>query len=427
MSARRVPEATEAERGLIGALVLEPERIGEAANVVAAADLLNPRLAGMFDLLLRLHASGAGIDAISVAHELADGDKQLLQECMYDPMPSPQLIPRYAAQVVEAATRRRAMFAAADILQAIDGGVTADAIRQQALDLAESLLTVEADRVPTMTVDEYMSIDEDAHPHDAWLIPHIIRRNTRTIVVAREGGGKDTLMRQVGLHAAAGLDPFVPSMRIEPIRVLHIDAENGLHTIQRQTLLANTKVNLRRLTGDRYHLFFAPQGIDLRQRLPRARLEKLLQQTTPDLVLAGPVYKLFHRRGSEDLEQSTLEVLELLDDLRVRYGFSLMLQHHAPKGEGGRSREMVPFGSSVLFRWPEVGLSMDDHGELLGRPDQLTVDLTTFRGNRDPIDWPTQLTRGDPYSPVPWAARWERGRGAAVGARLVGNEWTYTA
>ena len=34
-----------------------------------------------------------------------------------------------------------------------------------------------------------------------------------------------------------------------------------------------------------------------------------------------------------------------------------MLEHHAPKGDGG-SREMSPFGSQRWLAWPEIGIGL---------------------------------------------------------------------
>ena len=47
----------------------------------------------------------------------------------------------------------------------------------------------------------------------------------------------------------------------------------------------------------------------------------------------------------------------MLDDLRTRFGFALVLEHHAPKPRGGR-RDLLPFGSQRWLARPELGIRL---------------------------------------------------------------------
>jgi replicative DNA helicase len=82
----------------------------------------------------------------------------------------------------------------------------------------------------------------------------------------------------------------------------------------------------------------------------------------------------------------------VLDDWRDRFDITFLIEDHAPKG-----MELVPFGSSLWLRWPEVGLALHS------KPgDELEVGR--WRGDRMPVDWPERLFRSAPW---PWEGTWQ--------------------
>ena len=148
-------------------------------------------------------------------------------------------------------------------------------------------------------------------------------------------------------------------------------------------------------------LWHRPGGIDLRKRPDRIAFEDVLRRRRPRLVALCPVYKAYTRKGNESDEQVASEVQAILDDLRTRYSFAIVLEHHAPQISGGH-RDMRPFGSSLWLRWPEFGLSLTPDSK---RPrDVLTVGR--WRGDRVSARWPDQLHRGNPW---PWTGWWAEG------------------
>ncbi|MBK9178745.1 MAG: site-specific DNA-methyltransferase [Acidimicrobiales bacterium] len=94
------------------------------------------------------------------------------------------------------------------------------------------------------------------------------------------------------------------------------------------------------------------------------------------------------------------EVQHVLDDLRTRYRFALLVEHHAPKRQAG-VRELAPYGSSLWLRWPELGLKLiptDDTNRVM--------DVGRWRGDRRQSGWPARLERGTPW---PWVGVWPDG------------------
>ena len=64
------------------------------------------------------------------------------------------------------------------------------------------------------------------------MIPQLIEKGERVIVVAAEGVGKTMLARQIALCSAAGLHPFTMS-KIATISTLTVDLENPERIIRR--------------------------------------------------------------------------------------------------------------------------------------------------------------------------------------------------
>ena len=105
------------------------------------------------------------------------------------------------------------------------------------------------------------------------------------------------------------------------------------------------------------------------------------------------------RRPGESYEDAAEGVQQVLDDLRTRFGFALVLEHHAPKGEGS-SREMAPFGSQRWLAWPELGLGLRSE-----KDGSLRVER--FRGDRMASSWPDKLERGG--NAWPFVGVWRQG------------------
>jgi RecA-family ATPase len=206
------------------------------------------------------------------------------------------------------------------------------------------------------TFDAFLDRDEKAEP---WLIPGLLCRSWRALIVAPEGAGKSMVARALVMGAAQGIGPFGGSS-YEPVRTLMVDCENpdGVVRATCRPIRAAAKMNAADYADWRGWLWHQPGGLNLRTRTDRANFERVLAASRPDVVCAGPIYKLY-RTGRDNDEQATLDVLQMFDELRTRYGFALVLEHHAPKGQGASNiRELVPYGSSLWLRWPELGLKL---------------------------------------------------------------------
>jgi replicative DNA helicase len=239
-------------------------------------------------------------------------------------------------------------------------------------------------------------LKEPVDPYD-WVIPGLIERRDRTIVVAAEGIGKTMLARQVALCASAGTHPFTRA-RMPAITTLFIDLENPERIIRRtSTKIMDAIQQLRPAYDIPAHLYSKPDGLNILRQQDQTLLENLFEQTQPDLVCLGPLYKTYIDPGGRTSEAVTTEVAMYLDYLKETYNCALWLEHHAPLGQDNH-RQLRPFGSSVWSRWPEFGIAL--------KPEETVpyqYNLQHFRGARDERDWPKAITR-DTF--LPFASIW---------------------
>ena len=268
---------------------------------------------------------------------------------------------------------------------------------QMVINRASSTKLVDTGRLVTWT--EFVE-ESDDDSYD-WVIPGLIERCERVIVVAAEGVGKTMLARQVAICLGSGVHPFT-YQPIKPQTTLTVDLENPERIIRRTSRsIYGAAQAVSRNKSPQAHLLIKPQGLDLLRTEDRAVLEEMLERTQPALLVMGPLYKSFIDPGGRTSEAVAIEVARYLDTIRDIYQCALWLEHHAPLGTSMTSRELRPFGSAVWSRWPEFGVSLQP--DATGIPYQ--YDVRHFRGARDERQWPTRIKRGKrfPFEVVEFA------------------------
>jgi hypothetical protein len=139
-------------------------------------------------------------------------------------------------------------------------------------------------------------------------------------------------------------------------------------------------------------------GIDLSRAEDAAWLLERVNAHQPDLLVCGPFYRL-HASDSED-EKGARRVVTALDAARVQADCALIVEHHAPHASGGAQRSVRPFGSSLLLRWPEMGMGIMATNSAEHPVKNVTV--SPWRGNRDERHWPKALKWGEEEYDWPW-------------------------
>jgi replicative DNA helicase len=400
---RTIPFNAEAEGDLIGAMLLSGDAVKAALDIVEAEDFYVPTNSSLFAAMRKLHGTGQPVDLQTVGDAAKmSGEARSTMLGYMSSVPSVRNVGEYARIVTRHAAARRVLMVCAEATAAAmelnDPYEVADRLSAE-LGMIDSPADTSKQRA--RTVEEIVATADDMSP---WIIDGMIRRDWRALIVASEGQGKSVILRQIAMLAANGLHPF-KFQTIPKIRTLVVDLENPAASI------AETGGRMaQRLLRDipdydptRCRIFERPGGMDPRTRHGKTELEREITLQRPDLVCIGPIYKMVHRRsqrgGTESHEEATSPLLAVLDDLRTRYGFGLLIESHAPNGYAGQ-RDLRPYGSQQWQAWPEIGISL--------RPDKTSINnwkLERFRGDRMVTDWPVALSHGDVW---PWVGAWKK-------------------
>ena len=230
--------------------------------------------------------------------------------------------------------------------------------------------------------------DDDGYD---WLIPGMLERQERVMIVAAEGVGKTMLARQVAILAGAGVHPFTLG-RMRPVKTLFVDLENPERIIRRTSrkILGALHRAYESNADPEAHLWVKPDGINLLKPTDRMLLEEQIEKIEPELLVLGPLYKAFIDPGNRTAEATAIEVALILDEIRTTYGCALWLEHHAPLGTSLSARDLRPMGSAVWMRWPEFGYALAPDPTAVGDP---VYEVKQWRGPRDLRQWPVRMKR----------------------------------
>lgn len=411
MSGREVPYDDAAEAALLGAMLLSTTAIERGEALLQASDFYRPAHQHVFDAIVSLWHEGHPADAVTVCDVLR---QRSLLDAIGGPAtlvtlqtncPSTSNAKRYAQIVLDHAQLRRVLALTSEIAErAYDRQGDPGELIDELVNAAHSIEAEIPQEMPDdlSTLDAFLTRPEETRA--PWIVPGLIRRGWRVMVVAGEGAGKTTLFRQIAIGAAGGIHPMWHEP-IEPVKCLVVDLENPEESID--LVCAPIMETVQHRVGeqwreDRLWLWHRPGGIDLRTRRDRISLENVIQKVRPDLVCIGPLYKSYRSTAKEGGDEIAAgEVQNIFDDLRTRYGFGLLIEHHPPHGEK-RSREMRPHGSSLWLRWPEIGIGLEPVKDRHG-----SYELSRWRGDRLPNMWPLRIDRS--AGAWPWSGIWPDG------------------
>lgn len=398
MVTERLPQDLDAERVILCEAIHFPRSLAEIVTRVTASDFLHPANKLAYALIVDAWKRGHSLDVHSLGAAMTEAGR----------VPDPLWLADIAGTVpgswqphAETVIRRRAQRDLLDIARQLKGDALTPGL--DPFDVADSLTARLMEiRAPVAgapsdlwKLDEFIDVPE--HESAPWVVDGLLRKGWRCVVVGTEGGGKSLLFRQFAIAAAQGIHPL--EFRLIPkVRTLLIDLENPADAIAKSCRSLRSVVQQEVYEPGRAWLWHRPGGIDLRSRATRSELEAVLAACRPDLVTLGPLYKAYRRRGQESDEEATAEVQEVLDDLRTRYEFALLLEHHAPQMDGHGHRKLRPYGSSLWLRWPELGIAMQPPSE---PGDRREVALERWRGDRMSNSWPKRLEQGPAW---PWVA-----------------------
>lgn len=372
----------EAEKAVLGALILAPGKTREVMAHVAPGDFESTVLGRLYAVITGRVAAGEAVDTVTLwpaikADPLLSRNIRNLGQVseLIDGVSTPENVGHYAKIVADAGQSRRLRAAAERFMQLADSteipaGEKLAMARKELEHIASEYAT--GAEVPTLA-DILATPDAEVE----WIIPNVLSRRDRFILTGEEGFGKTTLFRQMIICAAAGIHPF-DFTPIQPVTALVVDTENGEEQWRWETRgMARLAARYgARHPGDAIHVHCTGR-LNITSERDSGLVHALLDQYKPDILAIGPLYKLSPKGMNTDEDASP--VIAALDQIRDRPdGPAMLMEAHAGHALGGDGqRNLRPRGSSMQLGWPEFGIGIGPH------PDDPTIArVPRWRGSR---------------------------------------------
>lgn len=390
------------EQMLIATCLAYPDAVTLTRGRADAEDFIDPRYQHLYTAILTEYAEAGTVNPITV-HQRATtaGLRGVELVDLYrwqEAISSAAVAPTLADQVRDGALRYRLGLMVGQMHQRISdtSAPVADSVSEMLAALTQ--IRDGATGGTTLAAKTLREILETEDEPEDWVIPGLFERGDRLILTGYEGLGKTTWLRQIGICAAAGLNPVTLDQLDRQIRVLFVDVENSERQWRRETRGIAVVAERGGLGSPRdYVHVHTGARMDLRKDRDLGLVHRLVDQYQPEILVIGPLYRLTPNGINNDEEAAPL--IAALDTLRDR-GLVLAMEAHAPKGSMGE-RNLAPRGSAALMGWPEFGfgLAPQDKDET-GRIQ--TAEVVRWRGDRDRgRQWPKMLWAGGPF---PWTA-----------------------
>lgn len=427
------PHNLPAEESLLGALLLDRRAQDDVCPSLLPEDFYKPIHQYVFAAIQALHQTGIGaVDVVTVAEELRRAG--LLDEvggveavnAFITNTPAISNAGRYRDIVRDAAILRQVLGLSGEIAELVYG--EPDDVMKMIEDVISKFSTIELS--PGKTVQTTSGRDFLANPpapYD-WVVPYIIEAGDRFLLTGGEGARKSMTLLQWAIMTAAGRHWWTNDP-VPPRRTLFIDLELGEVKTRRRAALMEAAAEWA--SGTTYHeyidFYSASESWDITTREGATKLASKIAQTSPAVVILGPLYRLTSgvaRHGDIGGEDQAKQAAFALDKMREKFGCAIIAETHAAKGDLGRGRDLRPFGSAVWLRWPEFGhgLSKRVPDGIGYHPDQRA--LQPWRGDRDPREWPEYFdwsvkppvgawpltARFDPSNQPSWASPLKHGK-----------------
>jgi len=358
---RPLPQNLDAERAVLGAILLDNDALKTASELLPPSDFFLPEHRVIFTRMLALATAGVAVDLITLTDALTQrGEIERVGGAAYvasmvDGVPRVSNVEHYARIVKEKSLLRGLIHVTHAIeQQALEADEDADVI----LDRAESTISQLAqERVLEGTHrgrkircwDDIPGIAEVPNERISWLVEGLIPAGAITLIAAEPDGYKTWLAMILSKGVSAG-GTFL-GRKCTPANVLYLDKDNPASVVtERKEIL--------RIQPSETLKYWGGWAEDQPPSIGDARLLEVARQRKPVII-----FDSFIRFHSAD-ENAASEIAPVMFHLRAlaHAGATIVLLHHRGKEEMSKYR-----GSSDILAGVDVGfsLSQDREGRLI--------------------------------------------------------------
>jgi DnaB-like helicase N terminal domain/AAA domain len=354
-----LPQNIEAERSVLGAILLDNRALAKAAAVVCSADFFLDQHARIFTRMLKMADAEIAIDIVTLTDSLhRDGQLEEAGGAPYicslpDGMPRSSNIEFYAQIVKELAVRRNLIHLTHNIqMRAWEGEESPESLIQSAAASVTSLAPANRDKNRLVAVDVLDFLTMQLDPIDFMFEP-ILPYGNSAMIFSPAGAGKTYVMMFMSYSLAIGA-PQCFAWNIPKARpVVYVDGEMDQTTLQdRQIEIANSFLPVRPERG--FMKIITP---DQQPKYPprinskdgRARIEDHCVEGC--LLVLDNLFTLCP--GSDEKETEDWAIIqEWILYLRRKHVSVFIVQHANVSGERqhGSSKREVQLACNIMLR-----------------------------------------------------------------------------
>ena len=324
-----------AERDVLGAMLLNPECIGDVVSLLRPEDFGSPRHAAIFRAIVAEHRAGGVADPLTVGQRLqrsgkldeAGGHDYLLD--LLDSVVTGASVQRHAQIVHEAASRRRFAEAAAGLARAARDGAP----------LEELVAMLEQARPrpaapPVRLGRSWIDVADD--PPVEWIADGLLPTAGLVVLAGDPNAGKSALAIDLALRAAHGLQWL--GRDVTPCSTVYLSYEGALGARMRAWRQAHPAAltvdgNYLHVDEDRRPNLTDPDAL--------AQLERVLDGAAaanggrpPSLLVIDTLARAI--AGGDENDSGALgAALEAVAELQRRRSVTVLLLHHTRKPQAG--------------------------------------------------------------------------------------------
>lgn len=333
------PQNPEAERSVLGSILLDPRFLKDCLEVITATDFFHPHNSEVstngrvFLAMQSLEKQKKPIDLVTVTDQLkADNQLAAYVASLADGMPRPSNVKYYAKMVREKALLRSVIYKTDEIMRrAWDGGTPVEDLCNE-LELFSKSATVARNGHTPVDLPELCSMTMSPR---TFILEPILPVKSIAMLYSWRGSGKTFFTLELTYSIAVGAGNVFCWDIPEARRVLYVDGEMDSTELQervRQIVIAHES----KFPEPGMMRFITP---DLEERTPeiitadgRRRIEDQLRGG--ELLILDNLSSLIPSGEERETEDWAI-VQEWLLKLR-RCGYTTLFCHHAGKGGGQR-------------------------------------------------------------------------------------------
>jgi hypothetical protein len=343
-----MPLSLEGEQSTLGAMMMEPDAIARARNILNDRDFYRQAHSTIFAAILRLADDGTPVDYITTVEELrrrdqldeinGPGNGPAYLQALIEACPSAANVEAYARAVFEKSLLRAALVASDALKTAAQSGASFESVARALHNCADlASRTTPSQGFNLVPLDELMT-----RPNPTWLIRGVLMDATNSMLSAPPASFKSFLVLDMALSVASGRHWHGHAVRQGHVLYICAEGATGMKDRVKAWCIAR-KTEL----PPAFH--FIEDAVQLADSSHLSQLTNSLGDTKPALIVVDTL-SLCALGMEENSSRDMNLFMAAVKRLQAATGAHVLLVHHSAKGtNGSRGSSALPAATQTEF------------------------------------------------------------------------------